>query len=64
MTAIEYMTKQLEKAKRSLKAAINRKAPQQDIDNLKAKIGYYEEAVRALVCCSALPDKDGEQNGV
>ena len=46
MTALEYMKKQIVKHKINLDH--HPYAPQEQIDNIRAKIGYYEEAVKAL----------------
>lgn len=52
MTALEYMEKQLQMHRREF----DRKAPQDVLENIKLKIGYYEAAVEAL-------RKDGDVNG-
>ena len=48
MSALEYMEKQVRKHCHNLGREIARGAPQEVIDNLKLKIGYYEQAVAAL----------------
>ena len=48
MTALEYMEKQLLKHSYNLDREIARGVPQEMIDNIKLKIGYYEKAVEAL----------------
>ena len=47
-STLEYMQKQLEKHKKNHKAQLERNAPQQDIDNIKNKIGYYSEVCELL----------------
>ena len=48
MTTLEYMERQLNNHKLNLKREKGRKAPQEMIDNIRAKIGYYKEACEAL----------------
>ena len=49
MTALDYMKKQAASCQRNLEVARSRSTtPAQDLQNLIAKIGYYEEAVSAL----------------
>lgn len=49
MTALDYMKKQAASCQRNLEAARRRSTtPAQDLQNLIAKIGHYEEAVSAL----------------
>lgn len=48
MTTLEYMEQQLEKHKVNLHRAIAKKSSDEEINNIKKKIGYYAEAVEAL----------------
>ena len=48
MTALEYMEKQLSKHSANLLRETNRNAPEEVLHNIRAKIGYYTEAVEAL----------------
>ena len=48
MNALEYMEKQVRKHCHNLGREIARGAPKEVIENLKLKIGYYEQAVLAL----------------
>lgn len=48
MTAIEYMEKQIRKHKLSLEKESARGAPEEQLANIRSKIGYYEEAADAL----------------
>ena len=48
MTALEYMRKQLETHKANLHRAIAKKSPEEEIEGIKNKIGYYEIAVNAI----------------
>ena len=48
MTALEYMEKQIRKTSVNLDKEIARGAPEEAIDNIRAKIGYYESAAEAL----------------
>ena len=48
MTALEYMEKQCDKHKANYVRESNRGAPQKILDDIKLKISYYEQAVRAL----------------
>ena len=48
MTALEYMEKQLAKHRMNLDREIKRNAPEDMVENIKTKIGYYTEAVDAL----------------
>lgn len=48
MTAIEYMEKQLAKHKVNYEREAARGVPDEMLNNIKAKIGYYEDAVQAL----------------
>lgn len=48
MTAIEYVEKQLRKCEINLEKEIKRDSPQEVIDNIKKKIGYYKECIEAL----------------
>ena len=48
MTALEYMEKQVQKNRQNFIREFDRKAPQEVLENIKLKIGYYEAAVEAL----------------
>lgn len=48
MTALYYMEKQLLKHSYNLGMEIARGAPEEVVENIRRKIGYYEEAVVAL----------------
>lgn len=48
MSALEFMEKQLLWCKRNFEREAERGAPQETLDNIGRKIGYYTEAVRAL----------------
>lgn len=48
MTALEYMEKQVQLHRLSHIHAVDRDAPEEMIQNIRAKIGYYEKAVQAL----------------
>ena len=48
MTALEYMEKQCRKHKANYVRESKRGVPQKMLDDIKAKIGYYEQAVEAL----------------
>ena len=48
MTAIEYMEKQIRKCRDNYAREAKRNAPKENLDNIRAKIGYYEAAVNAL----------------
>ena len=48
MTALEYMTKQLNKHRLNLERESKRGVPEEMLLNIEAKIGYYAEAVDAL----------------
>ena len=48
MTALEYMEKQVSKHSKDLFRETDRGAPQEVLDNIKLKIGYYKQAVEAL----------------
>jgi hypothetical protein len=52
MTAYEYMKKQRVKHEVNLHRCIKKNAPEYEIQNVKNKIAYYEEA------CIALGGKD------
>ena len=53
MTALEYMERQLEKHRMNLDRESARGVPAEMLENIRLKIGYYQEAVEAL-------RKDGE----
>ena len=55
MTALEYMEKQLKKHRLNYDRSVERAVPQQMLEDIRAKIGYYEDAVNALksVCGSS-----------
>ena len=48
MTALEYMEKQVKKHQLSFCREFDRGAPDEVLENIKKKIGYYEAAVEAL----------------
>lgn len=48
MTTLEYMEKQLNKHQKVLEREIKRDAPEEQIENIKKKIGHYEEACDIL----------------
>ena len=49
MTALEYMKRQAENSKRNLDMVSRKKGvTESELNNIKAKIGYYEEAAMAL----------------
>ena len=49
MTTLEYMKRQVESNRLKLDFSIGKKGvTEQELDNIRLKIGYYEEAVRAL----------------
>ena len=48
MTALEYMNKQRVKHEVNLHRCIKKNAPEYEIQNVKNKISYYEEACKAL----------------
>lgn len=48
MTALEYMEKQVKKHQLNFIKEFERKAPLDVLGNIRAKIGYYEDAVVAL----------------
>lgn len=48
MTAIEYMDRQILRHKKNYEHEARRGAPQEVLDNIGRKIGYYTEAAAAL----------------
>ena len=49
MTPLEYMESQAEQNRAKLeRAEQNGNIPDKDLENIRAKIGYYEAAVRAM----------------
>lgn len=48
MTALEYMQKQAKKCRINLENANKSGVPEEQINNIKKKISYYEAAVDAL----------------
>jgi hypothetical protein len=48
LTALEYMERQLQKHEMNYEREANRGVPRAMLDNIEAKIGYYEAAVNAL----------------
>lgn len=48
MTALEYMEKQLQKHRVNYNREILRGVPEEMLQNIRLKVGYYEEAVEAL----------------
>lgn len=56
MTALEYMERQVEKHRLNHAREFAREVPEEQLQNIRAKIGYYEAAVEAL-------RRAGEQDG-
>ena len=48
MTALEYMERQLQKHRRNFLIESDRRVPEEQLENIRKKIGYYEAAVEAL----------------
>ena len=48
MTALEYMERQAQSNRINYNRQVLRGAPEKDLENIKEKIGHYEEAVEAL----------------
>ena len=48
MTALEYMEKQANKHFQNYIRAFDRGVPDEMLENIRQKIGYYESAVEAL----------------
>lgn len=48
MTALEFMDKMLRKHERDLKQQLERGANDAELNNIRLKIGYYEEVIGAL----------------
>lgn len=48
MTALEYMERQVEKRRLNYYHEFVREVPEEQLQNIRAKIGYYEAAVEAL----------------
>ena len=48
MTALEYMEKQLQKHRHNYEMGKSRGIPQDQLENIGLKIGYYEAAIKAL----------------
>lgn len=48
MTALEYMEKQAQKHRINYNREILRGVPEEVLQNIREKIGYYEAAVEAL----------------
>ena len=48
MTALEYMERCVRKHHLNLKRESERGAPQEVLDNIRLKVGYYEAAVAAM----------------
>ena len=48
MTALEYMEKQLSKHRLNYERELARGVPEKMLNDIMAKIGYYEAAVNAL----------------
>lgn len=48
MTALEYMERQVEKRRLNYYHEFVREVPEEQLHNIRAKIGYYEAAVEAL----------------
>ena len=48
MTALEYFEKQLQKIRLNYDRESARGVPEEQLNNIRAKVGYYEAAVDAL----------------
>ena len=48
MTALEYMEKQYNKHKVNYIRESSRGVPKKMLDDIKLKMGYYEQAIKAL----------------
>lgn len=48
MTTLEFMEKELKKCKFNLKQAKSRKAPADNIENIKIKVFHYEKVCELL----------------
>lgn len=48
MTALEYMERRVEKHRLNHDREFAREVPEEQLQNIRAKIGYYEVAVRAI----------------
>lgn len=48
MNALEYMEKQVQKHQLNYIRGYERKIPEEDLDNIRRKIEYYQLAVEAL----------------
>ena len=48
MTALEYMEKQVQIHRLNHIHAVDRDAPEEVLENIRLKIGYYTQAVEAL----------------
>jgi hypothetical protein len=48
MTALDYMTRQLTKRRLNHDRELARGAPEEQLHNIRQKIGYYEAAINAL----------------
>ena len=58
MTALEYMEKQIQQHRISHIQAVDRNAPEEMLENIRRKIGYYEKAVEALLVAEVVRCKD------
>ena len=58
MTALEYMERKVVSNKLNHDRQFARGAPEEDLANIRKKIGFYEEAVAALrdKCWEPLPE--------
>ena len=59
MTALEYMMRQLQRHALNYDREKGRGVPQEMLDNILAKIGYYKEAVEALKKVGADNEHEG-----
>ena len=48
MTPLEYMQRQVSKHRFNLERETKRGVPEEVLENIKKKIGYYEAAVEAM----------------
>jgi hypothetical protein len=60
MTALEYMEKQAQRHRLNYDMESARGVPKEQLDNIKAKISYYEQAVEALRMENILLNESGE----
>ena len=57
MTALEYMKRQVSKHTANYEREARRGMPGEVLENIKAKIGYYIEAVKALESVSHIENR-------